>query len=78
MNDINEMFTTTGVANHYSLQGYPLKGWQIRRAFEMGLVAEPKLRMGKYRIISAADLPALEKALAKLKYLPADLHAAAL
>ena len=75
--NVNEMFTTTGAAQHYSIQGYPLKGWQIRRAYEKGLIAEPNLRMGRYRIISSADFPALEKALAQLGYLPANLHAAA-
>jgi hypothetical protein len=77
MIEITEMFTTTGAAQHYTVQGYPVKSWQIRRAYEKGLAAEPKLRMGRYRIISSVDLPALEKALAQLGYLPADLNTAA-
>jgi hypothetical protein len=74
---ITEFFTTTGVAKHYTAKGYPLKSWQIRRAYERELICEPEMRFGQYRVISADDLPLLEKALAKLGYLPDTFGVAA-
>jgi hypothetical protein len=74
---INEMFTTTGAAQYFTLRGFPMKSWHIRRAYERELIPEPKLRFGQYRIISSADLPSLEKALVKLGYLPGDMRIAA-
>jgi DNA-binding transcriptional MerR regulator len=43
--------------------------WKIRRLFERGLLPEAP-RVGAYRIIAAADLPAVEDALRRAGYLP--------
>ena len=73
---MSEFMTTTGAAQYYTDQGYGLKTWQVRRAYESGLMPEPEIRMGAYRIIKVTDLPQLEKALIELQYLPADVHVA--
>ena len=73
---MTEFMTTTGAARFYTDQGYTLKTWQVRRAYETGLMAEPEMRLGTYRIIKVTDLPKLEKALIELQYLPADVHVA--
>ena len=73
---MSEFMTTTGAAQYYTDQGYKLKTWQVRRAYEAGLMPEPEIRMGAYRIIKVTDLPQLEKALIELQYLPADVHVA--
>ncbi len=44
--------------------------WQVRRLFERGLLPEPP-RVGAYRVIAEADLPAVEDALRRAGYLPA-------
>jgi hypothetical protein len=71
---MSEFMTTTGAARFFTDQGHKLKTWQVRRAYETGLMAEPEMRMGAYRIIKVTDLPQLEKALIELQYLPADVH----
>ncbi len=43
--------------------------WQIRRLFERGFLP-PAPRVGAYRVIAAADLPLVEKALRDANYLP--------
>ena len=48
---MSEFMTTTGAAQYYTDQGYELKTWQVRRAYESGLMPEPEMRMGAYRII---------------------------
>ena len=73
---MTEFMTTTGAAQYYTDQGYELKTWHVRRAYETGLMPEPEMRMGAYRIIKVTDLPQLEKALIELQYLPADVHVA--
>jgi DNA-binding transcriptional MerR regulator len=42
--------------------------WQIRRLFERGLLP-PALRVGAYRVIAVEDLPAVENALKRARYL---------
>jgi hypothetical protein len=57
-------FLTVGaVARHF---GRP--AWQIRRLFERRLLP-PAPRVGAYRVIAAADLPLVEKALREAGYL---------
>ena len=73
---MSEFMTTTDAARFYTDQGYELKTWQVRRAYEAGLMPEPEIRMGADRIIKVTDLPQLEKALIELQYLPADVHVA--
>jgi hypothetical protein len=48
---------------------YGCKVWQVRRLFERGLLA-PAQRLGLYRVIAEADLPAVEEALRTADYLP--------
>lgn len=48
---------------------YGLPIWKVRRIFERGLLPEPG-RVGAYRVIAAAELPALEEALRAAGYLP--------
>ena len=45
--------------------------WQVRRLFERGLLP-PAPRVGAYRVIAAADLPLVEKALRDAGYLPQE------
>ena len=73
---MDEFMTTTGAAQFFTDRGHKLSTWQVRRAYETGLMAEPEMRIGTYRIIKVADLPQLEKALIELQYLPADVNAA--
>ncbi len=67
-----EIMTTTGAAKYFTSIGRPVQGWQIRRVYETGVLPEPDLRMGSYRIIKHADLPLLENALIGLGYIAAD------
>jgi hypothetical protein len=46
--------------------------WQVRRLFEDRLLPEPKRRVGRYRLIPAADLPKVKAALVKRGYIAAD------
>jgi hypothetical protein len=73
---MDEFMTTTGAAQFFTDRGHKLLTWQVRRAYETGLMAEPEMRLGTYRIIKVTDLPKLEKALIELQYLPADVHIA--
>ena len=43
---MSEFMTTTDAARFYTDQGYELKTWQVRRAYESGLMPEPEMRMG--------------------------------
>jgi DNA-binding transcriptional MerR regulator len=49
---------------------YGCQSWQVRRLFERGLLP-PASRVGPYRVVSEADLPAVEFALQKAGYIPA-------
>jgi hypothetical protein len=44
--------------------------WQLRRLYESGILAEPP-RVGAFRVVTEADLPAIEAALREAGYLPA-------
>lgn len=57
-------YTTGDLAAHFQV-----RDWQIRRVFERGLVQE-RGRLGKYRLVYHGDLPAVERALRQLGYLP--------
>lgn len=50
---------------------YGCCAWQVRRFFERNLLP-PAARLGAYRVIAAADLPLVEKALREAGYLPQD------
>jgi hypothetical protein len=56
--------TIGAVAKHFACPT-----WQVRRAIERGLLAEPP-RIGVYRIFLPADLPRIEEALLRAGYLP--------
>lgn len=71
-----EIMTTSGAAKYFTELGCPVKGWQVRRAYETGLMAETEMRMGAYRIIKQSDLSLLENALVQLGYVDADAHVA--
>jgi DNA-binding transcriptional MerR regulator len=55
--------TIGAVARHFGCHA-----WQVRRLFERGLLPEAP-RVGAYRVIAAADLPRVEKALRQAGYL---------
>jgi hypothetical protein len=48
--------------------------WKVRRLFERGLLPEPE-RIGVYRLLDEADLPAVEAALLRAGYLKETAHA---
>jgi hypothetical protein len=50
---------------------YSLPTWKIRRLYELKLLPEPH-RIGHYRVVGEADLPAIEEALRTLGYLPTE------
>lgn len=50
---------------------YNLPLWAIRRVFERGLVPEPP-RVGPFRVVAEADVPAVEAALRTAGYLSAE------
>jgi DNA-binding transcriptional MerR regulator len=58
------IFTVGQVARHHGCQP-----WQVRRLFERGLLP-PATRVGPYRVVSEADLPAVGDALRAAGYLP--------
>jgi hypothetical protein len=45
------------------------KAWHVRRLFERNLLP-PAARVGPYRVVAEADLPAIEQALRDAGYLP--------
>jgi hypothetical protein len=49
-----------------------VRDWQLTRLFRRGLVSEPA-RVGRFRIIRAADLPRLREAAVRAGYLTADV-----
>jgi hypothetical protein len=53
----------------------PVTQWQVRRLFERGLLP-PARRVGAYRVVTTADLPAVEAALVRAGYLPQRAEAA--
>lgn len=57
--------TVGAAARHF---GVP--AWQVRRLFERNLLP-PAPRVGAYRVIAAADLAAVGRALREAGYLPA-------
>jgi hypothetical protein len=69
---MKEVMTTNDVADHYAEKGFFLKAWQVRRVYETGLLPEPELRLGSYRLIRPTDLPRLEDALRQAGYLPTE------
>jgi hypothetical protein len=58
--------TVGTVAEHFRVPP-----WMIRRLFERGLLP-PAPRVGAYRVIAAADLPLVERALRVAGYLPRE------
>jgi hypothetical protein len=52
------------VAAHYGLPT-----WKIQRLFERRLLPAPR-RVGRFRVVSESDLPAVEVALRQAGYLP--------
>jgi hypothetical protein len=63
--------TVGGVAKHFGLPA-----WQVRRLFETNRLPEP-MRVGRYRIVTAADLPAIRAALVDAGYLAREAAARA-
>ena len=59
-------FTLGDLARRWKL---PL--WKVRRPYELKLLPDPP-RAGCYRRVTERDLPALEAALRRLGYLPAQ------
>lgn len=55
--------TTGDVGRHF---GVPQ--WVIKRLYESGRIPEPG-RFGRYRVVPAADLPAVQEALVAAGYL---------
>lgn len=47
---------------------FGLPAWKIRRVFELGILPEPA-RIGAYRVVYEADLPAIEAALKQTRCL---------
>jgi hypothetical protein len=61
--DMNDTVMSTGaLARHFGCAS-----WQVRRLFERGLLP-PAQRVGQYRYVAAADLAAVEEALARAGY----------
>lgn len=58
-----DVFTMGDIARRYGLAT-----WQVRRLFQAGKLP-PAARVGAYRVVSAADLPAVEAALVAAGYL---------
>jgi hypothetical protein len=50
---------------------YGIPAWKVRRVYEVGILP-PADRLGPNRIVHAEQLPALERALRGLRYLPAE------
>lgn len=67
---MSRAFTTGDVARRY---GIPL--WNVIRLYQRGLLP-PADRIGSYRVVKEEDLPAVEAALRKAKYLPQEREAA--
>ncbi len=55
--------TTSEVARRYGI-----KDWMVRRLYEKGALPEPG-RFGRFRVVAETDLPKVEAALRKAKYL---------
>jgi predicted site-specific integrase-resolvase len=47
-----------------------VKHWVIRRLFTDGKLPEPTRRVGRWRIFTSEDIPAIEEALRKAGHLP--------
>jgi hypothetical protein len=60
---VSQNYTTGSLAAHFGVEV-----WQVRRLFERGLLPEPG-RVGAYRVVTEAELPAVEKALIAAGYL---------
>jgi hypothetical protein len=62
-------FTTRTFAEHLQDRGfYEVRESMVRRVYERGLLPEP-LRIGRYRVITEADAPAVEGAMRRCGYL---------
>lgn len=48
-----------------------VESWQLRRLDQRGLIAPPA-RIGRYRAYMESDLPAIEAALRKAKYIKSE------
>jgi hypothetical protein len=64
------VYTTGDIARRYGVEP-----WQVRRVFERGLLP-PASRVGPYRVVAAADLPTVERALRAAGYLTEKAEAA--
>ncbi len=47
---------------------FNVREWQLRRLYSRGILPEPA-RVGRFRVIAVADLPAIESALRVSDYL---------
>lgn len=56
-------FTTGGVARHFGVEP-----WVIKRLYKSGRLPEPT-RFGRYRMVPASDLPAVQAALVAAGYI---------
>jgi hypothetical protein len=61
---INTVMSTGELARHFGCAA-----WQVRRLYERGLLP-PAQRIGRYRYVAVADLPAVGAALARAGYTP--------
>jgi hypothetical protein len=57
-------FTTGALARRFGC-----REWQVRRLFERGILPEPP-RVGCYRFVPSENVPAVEAALLRARYLP--------
>jgi hypothetical protein len=57
------VLTVGEVADHFGCLA-----WQVRRLYESGRLPEPE-RVGSYRVIPVAELPAVEQALCDAGYI---------
>jgi hypothetical protein len=69
---LTDNMTTGTVTRWFGAQGYPVKWWHVRRVYELGYMPEPSARLGTYRMITRADMPALVAAMKRAGYLPED------
>ena len=57
------VMSTGELARHFGCES-----WQVRRLYERGLLP-PAQRIGRYRYVAVADLPAIEVALTQAGYI---------
>lgn len=60
------VYTTGDIARRYGVEV-----WQVRRLYERKMLP-PGARAGTYRVVTEAELPAVEDALRRAGYLPTE------